>query len=152
LLFSVPGQARFLAKRSLFRIPFFGPGLRAAGFVPVDRHDRDRAAETFAVALDQLRTGRSLILFPEETRSSDGQLLPFKRGGVLLAVRTGHPVIPIGLRGTGRVRRKGSLWTRPGRVRVRYGRPIPTRGAGAAGRRELAAQVRAEVARLAFDD
>ncbi|MEM9554663.1 MAG: lysophospholipid acyltransferase family protein [Acidobacteriota bacterium] len=151
LMLTLPGQARFVAKRSLFRIPFFGWSLSAAGFVPVDRSDVRSARASFAAAIELLRGGRSIVLFPEETRSTDGRLLPFKRGGVLLALKTGYPIVPVGIRGTRHVRPKGSWLTTPWRVRVRYGRPIEAAG-GLAGRDELVTAVRAEIERLAFGD
>lgn len=136
LLVTLPGQTRFLAKRSLFRIPIFGWGLHAGGFVPVDRGDRKSGAETFAAALDRLRGGRSIVLFPEETRSLDGRLLPFKRGGFLLAKRSGFPIVPVAIRGSLAIQSKTSFLIRPGTVEVRYGRPLdaadlPLRGDGA---------------------
>ena len=78
MLVTVPGSTRFLAKRSLFRIPVFGWGLRAAGFVPVDREDRSRAKEAMDGAIEQLAKGRSILLFPEETRSLDGRIREFQ--------------------------------------------------------------------------
>ena len=73
LLATVPVPVRFLAKRSLFRLPFFGWGLAAAGFVPIDRVDRSRAKEAFRHALGALEEGMAIAIFPEETRSLDGQ-------------------------------------------------------------------------------
>ena len=82
LLAILESPVRFLTKRSLFRVPGFGWGLKAAGFVPVDREDRSRAAETFAVAGKLLASNVSLVVFPEETRSSGPRMKPFRRGGV----------------------------------------------------------------------
>ncbi|PYQ64900.1 MAG: hypothetical protein DMF54_12620 [Acidobacteria bacterium] len=80
LLANLPMQVRFLAKRSIFRVPVLGWSIAAAGFVPVDREDRSRGAATVEAALERLEGGRSLVIFPEETRTSTGELLPFKRG------------------------------------------------------------------------
>ncbi|MEM1203357.1 MAG: lysophospholipid acyltransferase family protein [Acidobacteriota bacterium] len=148
LIAGMPGRVCFMAKRSLFRIPIFGWSLAAGGFIPVDRGDREAARETFSVAVKRLEEGASLLIFPEETRSDDGELLPFKRGGVLLALRTGFPIVPVGICGTRHIRPKKSWLTVPGQVRVRYGAPIQV-GDGALGRkRELTEQVRRDIERL----
>lgn len=124
LISTLPGQTRFLAKSSLFRIPIFGWALWAGGFVPVERGDRSRARVTMAAASDRLRRGNSLLIFPEETRSRDGRLLPFKSGGFLLAAQAGVAVVPVGISGTLDVQPKGSAIIRPTRVTVRYGEPV----------------------------
>ncbi|MEE8138473.1 MAG: lysophospholipid acyltransferase family protein, partial [Thermoanaerobaculia bacterium] len=85
LIASLPGQTRFLAKRSLFRIPVFGWAIHMGGFISIDREDRSRAHQSFSSAVARLRSGVSALVFPEGTRSLDGRLLPFQRGGFLLA-------------------------------------------------------------------
>ncbi len=149
LIVTMPGQGRFMAKRALFHIPVFGWALAAGGFIPVDRTDRRRAGETFSAAADRLRRGASVFVFPEETRSRDGRLLPFRRGGFLLAIKTGAPIVPAGIRGTFELRRPGSLWARPGLVEVRYGDAIEAKGQGVSSKRELVPRVEAAVAELA---
>lgn len=148
LVLGVPGQARFLAKRSLFRIPIFGWALAMGGFVPVDRADRDASRETFRIAVERLQAGKSLILFPEETRSRDGELLPFKRGGVLMALKTGFPIVPVGIDGSLEVRHRDSWVIRPGTIRARYGRPIDVGGLEISDSRDLQERVRSEIERL----
>ena len=148
LLVSLPGQTRFMAKKGLFQIPFLGWALRAGGFIPVDRHNRTSARESFASAVQSLRGGASVLLFPEETRSPDGQMLPFKKGGFLLALRCGFPIVPIGIAGTREIRPKGSAWIQPGKVSVRYGTPIDIRGFHLADRGALMADVRDQISRL----
>lgn len=149
LLISLPGQARFLAKRSLFFIPFFGWGLWAGGFIPVDRRNRKAAQNTFRAAERTLRRGKSILIFPEETRSYDGQLLPFKRGGMLLAQRTGFPIVPVGIEGAFAVKPRGSWVNRPGVIRARYGRPIDPESFQLQNQNALIDKVRDEIARLA---
>jgi 1-acyl-sn-glycerol-3-phosphate acyltransferase len=150
LLAASPGQVRFLAKASLFRIPIFGWALRLGGFIPVDRGDRDRARDSFAQAIERLdRDGISVLLFPEETRSLDGRLLPFRRGGFLLALKTGRPMVPVGVEGTFGVQSRASFRIRPRPVTVRYGAPIELANGSV---RQLPArieEIRAEIARLA---
>jgi 1-acyl-sn-glycerol-3-phosphate acyltransferase len=88
-------------------------------------------------------------VFPEETRSLDGRLLPFQRGGFLLALKSGLPIVPVGIQGTLRVQPKGRLRIRPGVVRVRYGAPIAVAGGELRRKRELTAEVRRRVGELA---
>ena len=95
--------------------------LRAGGFIPVDRRDRSGARQAFAAAVARLARGVSVLVFPEETRSLDGRLLPFQRGGFLLALKSGLPIVPVGIRGTLEVQSPDSFVIRPGRVEVRYG-------------------------------
>ena len=148
LLATVPVPVRFLAKRSLFRIPFFGWGLAAAGFVPIDRVDRSRAKEAFRHALGALEEGMGIVIFPEETRSLDGRIRPFRRGGFLMALKAKAPIVPVGIHGTLQVRPKGRLAGRAGarRRRVRradrrreLGRSSSRRSGGAGRERSLEA-------------
>ena len=148
MLASLPAETRFLAKRSLFQIPVFGWALKMAGFIPVDRQHRSRAKQAFAAASESLQEGYSILIFPEETRSPDGKILPFQRGGFLIGIKAGVPIVPVGISGTRSVQKKGSLIVDPGVVTVRYGEPVPTEGRGVKAKRELLAEVRAEVARL----
>jgi 1-acyl-sn-glycerol-3-phosphate acyltransferase len=149
LIATLPGQARFLAKESLFRIPVFGWALKAGGFIPIDRRDRSRARDAFAAAVDRLGAGASILLFPEETRARDETLLPFQRGGFLLALKSGLPIVPVGIRGTLQVQPRGSFLVRPGLVRVEYGEPMPIDSFAVSRKKELIDRVRSRVAELA---
>ncbi len=149
LLAILESPVRFLAKRSLFRLPGFGWGLKAAGFVPVDRTDRSRAAETFAAAGRMLASNVSLVVFPEETRSSGPRMKPFRRGGFLLALKARVSVAPVGIRGAGRIRSKGSLAVRPAAVELFFGEVMDPIGSGVRGRRTFMLDVERRVARLA---
>jgi 1-acyl-sn-glycerol-3-phosphate acyltransferase len=148
LIASLPIPARFLAKRSLFRIPVFGQAIAAAGFIPVDRGDRARAGEAFVTALRQLEKGRSVMVFPEETRSLTGRILPFKRGALLMAMRAQVSVAPIGVCGTRTIQAKGSLKVTPGVVTVRFGAPRSPNLGTPAERRALLESLRGDVVRL----
>jgi 1-acyl-sn-glycerol-3-phosphate acyltransferase len=148
LLATLPIETRFLAKDSLFRIPLFGWALRTGGFIPVDRSDRSKAAGTFREAFGGLEEGVSILLFPEETRSADGTLQEFKRGGILLALRSGLPVVPVGISGTFDLRRKESWLIRPARVKVHYGRALSSEELGLRDKKQFTSAVRQEVARL----
>ena len=149
LIVSLPGQTRFLAKRSLFRIPIFGWSIKAGGFISIDREDRSKASESFAAAVQRLQAGASAMVFPEGTRSEDGSLRPFQRGGFLLALKGGLPIVPVGIRGSLAVQPKGSHVVRPGRITLHYGRPIDAAEYGLRRKRELEQEVRREIARLA---
>lgn len=150
LLLAVPGRRlRLVAKQSLFRIPVFGWALSAAGFVSVDRADHASARQSFAAAEQRLRSGGSVLLFPEGTRSDGVTLLPFKRGGFLLALRTGLPIVPVGVRGTRAVQAPGERVIRPGVVEVRFGTPIVVADFGIRRKRELIVEVRRRLADLA---
>jgi 1-acyl-sn-glycerol-3-phosphate acyltransferase len=149
LLSTVPGQVRMMAKRSLFRIPIFGWAIAAGGFIPIDRGDRSTARQSFASALARIRKGTSILLFPEGTRSFGHTLLPFQRGGFLLAMKTGLPIVPVGIRGTRAVQRKGSWAIRPGPIEVRYGAPLDVAAYGIRRKKELIAEVRRRIADLA---
>mgnify|MGYP002260746343 CR=1 FL=1 len=92
---AIPRRIAFLAKKEIFRMPLIGWAMRLAGFIPVDRSSREAAAASADVATEQLRAGASMVIYPEGTRSPDGKLLPFKRGGFLMAIRGGRPVVPM---------------------------------------------------------
>jgi 1-acyl-sn-glycerol-3-phosphate acyltransferase len=149
LLTTCPGQVRMMAKRSLFRIPFFGWGLYAGGFIPIDRGNRSTARQSFASAMARIKNGTSILLFPEGTRSTSDTLLPFERGGFLLAMKTGLPIVPVGIRGSRAVQPRGSWAIRPGPIEVHYGAPLSAADYGVRRKGELILEVRRQVAGLA---
>ncbi len=120
-----PRRAAMLIKQELLRIPLLGWGMRLAGFVPVARsgsvEDAKRSLEQAAAVL---RSGISLVVFVEGTRSPDGRLLPFKKGPFFLAMECGVPVVPVTLLGTGSLLAKGSSRLRKGTVEVVFHRTL----------------------------
>lgn len=142
LLLTLPGHYAILAKRELFFIPIFGWALYLTGMIPVDRSRRDKAIASIDRAAEKVRSGRRLLLFAEGTRSPDGRLLPFKKGGFHLAIRAGAPIIPVSITGSREVLPKGSLRIRPGSIRVVLGAPIPTAGRKTEELAELMEEVR----------
>ncbi len=150
LLTALPSslELRFLAKKSLFGLPFLGWAMRSSGFIPVDRENRSTAAAMMAQTLDEVRRGASPLVFPEETWTLDGRLLPFQRGGFLVALKAGLPILPVGLEGTRFVLPPDQGLIRPQPVTVRIGRPIPTAGLGVSQRPRLTAITRLEIDRL----
>ena len=145
ILAHLPMQVRFLAKRSVFRVPILGWSIAAAGFIPVDREERSRSAAAVEAALHRLRGGRSVVVFPEETRSPSGELLPFKKGAAHLALKSGLPILPLGLAGSFRVLPKGTLVITPGPVVLAIGRPIETEGRSPRDRAALTGELRERV-------
>jgi 1-acyl-sn-glycerol-3-phosphate acyltransferase len=148
LVAALPGRVRFVAKKELGRIPIFGHAWRACGHISIDREDRKSAIESLDRAAERVRAeSLTMTLFPEGTRSPDGRLQDFKKGAFVLAMKTGLPIVPVGIIGTRDVMPKGSFRVSTGRVRIRVGHPIlPTRVQD--GRDELRAKSRAAVALL----
>jgi len=103
LLAWMPRQIHMIAKKELFEIPVFGASMRRGGYIPLDRSDGRKALKSMDNAAGIIRGGKSVVMFPEGTRSPDRRLLPFKRGGFMLAVRAGVPVVPVTVNGSGRI-------------------------------------------------
>jgi 1-acyl-sn-glycerol-3-phosphate acyltransferase len=121
LLPVIPGMTSVFLKKSLMKIPLLGTAMRMGKFVPVARGgSREEAAQSVVVAAEALESGLHITVFPEGTRSPDGKLLPFKKGAFFLAAETGAPMVPIVIRGTERMMRKGSLKLYPGEAVVRF--------------------------------
>jgi 1-acyl-sn-glycerol-3-phosphate acyltransferase len=119
-------QLRWIAKRELLWVPGVGWALWATRHVIVDRGDRKDAMTSLKRAQQLLNAGISVVVFPEGTRSPDGNLLPFKKGGFLLAVKTRTPVVAVTINGSRRVLPKGGLRVRPGTVEISISAPIAT--------------------------
>src|SRR5690606_3384828 len=141
-------QLHILYKAELHRIPIMGTVFDVGGFVPVERRDREQAMASIARGAESLRAGNSFLIFPEGTRSRTGDLLPFKKGGFIMAIQAQVPVVPVAVRGGRDAMRKGSAVVRPVHVSVRIGKPVHTTGLTLDDRDELIARVRAEVQNL----
>jgi 1-acyl-sn-glycerol-3-phosphate acyltransferase len=133
---------RMVAKRGLFWIPVLGWSMWMCGFIPIDRSKRDSAIRSLDRAARRIRSGVSVLVFPEGTRSRDGTLHPFKKGGFMLALKAGVPVVPVVVLGTGAIMEKGSLRVGRADVEVRIGPPIAVEGRGPESRDRLMAEVR----------
>ena len=118
---AIPRRVGLLVKSELFRVPILAKAMRMAGFVPVQRENREAAAGSVEEALKYLKGGLSFAVYPEGTRSRDGRMLPFKRGTFLMAVRATVPVVPVSIVGAQDLMRKGEWAVRPGEVTIRFG-------------------------------
>jgi 1-acyl-sn-glycerol-3-phosphate acyltransferase len=127
LFLTIPRNLRFVAKRELFRIPVFGWYLWMAKYVLVDRRDHAQAVAALRRAGEIIRSGISLMVFPEGTRSRDGRIQPFKKGPFVVAMEAGVPVVPVAIVGASALNPKGRLEIVPGRVRVGFGEPVDPR-------------------------
>ncbi len=121
---ALPVEFRFIVKKELFKIPLLGFAMKTAGYIPIDRARGRAALKSMKEAALRIREGASIVVFPEGTRSLDGNLQDFKEGGFMLAVKSGCPVVPVAIKGSFRIIPKGSLTARPGNVQVTVGTPI----------------------------
>jgi 1-acyl-sn-glycerol-3-phosphate acyltransferase len=142
----LPVQFRFLAKRSLFNLPFLGWHLYRSGHIPVDRGQPRKAFRSFDQAAERVRSGVPVVLFPEGTRSRDGALKPFKGGSFYLAIQARVPVVPITLNGTRHVHEPDTLHVRSGHTEMIIHPPISTAGLNSQDVDELSAQVHSCIA------
>ncbi|MCI0356816.1 MAG: 1-acyl-sn-glycerol-3-phosphate acyltransferase [Acidobacteria bacterium] len=120
----IPPRTSVLVKKEVFRIPVLSRAMRMGSLVPVDRRNREAAIESLSAAGEVLRSGVSMMIFPEGTRSPDGRLLPFKKGPFYLAMETGVPVVPMTILGTYEIMPKGSFAIRPGTATVIFHDPV----------------------------
>jgi 1-acyl-sn-glycerol-3-phosphate acyltransferase len=148
VLFQILGvDFKAIAKKEVFAAPFFGAVLRMAGFVDVDRSDREQARRAIARTTRSLREGACFLVFPEGTRSRTGELGDFKRGAFVAALESGSRILPVALEGTREMMPRGRLKIRPGTVRVRVLDPVDTGSYSYAERDRLAREVRSRIAK-----
>jgi 1-acyl-sn-glycerol-3-phosphate acyltransferase len=139
---------RWLAKKELFRVPIWGPAMRRAGYIPIDRSHGRQAIKSLGEAAQKIAAGTSVIIFPEGTRSKDGKLHDFKAGAMVLAIKSGVPIVPVAIRGTYEILPKGELLVTPGKVQIRLGRPIETKNYSSRDKHALARVSQEAVAEL----
>src|SRR5438552_10635820 len=117
-----------LYKAEINKIPILARAFRLGGFIPVDRHNKEAALRSIEAGAQSIRSGNSFLIFPEGTRSRSDELLPFKKGGFVMAIKAQAPVVPIASKGGRASMVKGSWLIRPVTISIRAGRPIETTG------------------------
>lgn len=138
---------RFIAKRFVFRIPVLGPGMGFAGYVPLDKEGAGEGRNRIARAAELIRArGYSFLVYPEGTRSPEGRLLPFRRGGFFLALDSGAPIVPVSIAGTYELMPRGSRRVRKGKVRIAFHEPVAVAGYTAETLPALVERVRTAIA------
>ena len=141
-------RLHILYKAELRKLPILNLGFDLVGFIPVDRGNREQTTRAVGAAVARLNAGGSFFVFPEGTRSRTGELLPFRKGAFVMAMRAGVPIVPVAISGARDAMQKGSAIIRPATIRLRIGQPIETKTLDEAQRDELVHSVRAEVQRL----
>ncbi len=142
----LPVPFYFVGKKELDRIPFFGFAWRAAGHISVDRSNRASAVQSLSRAAERIRRdGGSVIIFPEGTRSRDGEMLPFKKGAFALAREAGVPIVPVVVTGSDRIQKESGYRVHPHPVHLFFGPPFPTAALESATSDELAVRVRSHM-------
>lgn len=139
---------RWLAKKELFQVPIWGPAMRRAGYIPVDRSHGRQAIKSLDEAAQKIAAGTSVIIFPEGTRSKDGNLQDFKAGAMVLAIKSGVDIVPVAIAGTHAILPKGKLLTNPGKVMIAMGKPITTKNYGPKDKHDLAQTLHDAVAEM----
>jgi 1-acyl-sn-glycerol-3-phosphate acyltransferase len=139
---------RILYKAELRKLPVLVRAFDLAGFIPLERGNREQSLPAIDRAADALRAGSSFLIFPEGTRSRSGELLPFKKGGFIMAIKAQAPVVPVAIKGARHAMKKGSPIIHPVRVTVRFAPAIETAGLTLDDRDDLVANVRGTVSRM----
>ncbi len=138
----LPIQFRWIAKAELFRLPFLGWAMTRIGYIPIERESPKKAYRSMLQAAEKVKNGVSILIFPEGTRSPNGNLQPFKKGVFLIALKSQAPILPIAIRGTARIMHKGDWRAYPGKVQIIIDRPLETAGLAPQEEDELSKKVR----------
>jgi 1-acyl-sn-glycerol-3-phosphate acyltransferase len=138
-------RLRILYKAELRKLPILVRAFDLAGFVPLERGNPDQSLPAIDGAAAALRAGNSFLIFPEGTRSRTGALLPFKKGGFIMALKGQAPIVPVAISGARNAMRKGSPLIYPVQVRVQFGTPVETAGSSHDDRDVLIVEVRRQI-------
>lgn len=144
-------RLHILYKAELRKIPVLGYAFEVGGFIAVARDDREAAMASIERAARSIRSGNSFLIFPEGTRSKTNDLLPFKKGGFIMALKAQAPIVPVAVSGGRDAMRKGSAIVRPVTVTVRVGKPVETAGMTSQDRDRLIGIVRERIEELLRD-
>jgi 1-acyl-sn-glycerol-3-phosphate acyltransferase len=141
-------RMHILYKHEIDRIPILARAFRLGGFIPVDRRNREASLRSIENGASSIRSGNSFLIFPEGTRSRSDDLLPFKKGGIHMAILAQAPIVPVAIRGGRAAMQKGSWLIRPVVVDIAVGEPVETTGMAAGDRDALIAVVRGRIEAL----
>jgi 1-acyl-sn-glycerol-3-phosphate acyltransferase len=147
VLACIPGQFRWIVKKELFRIPVFGKAMKSAGYIEIDRQNHEKAMKSLEEAAQKIQEGKSVVTFPEGTRSKDGTIRPFKQGIFHLAIKAGVPIVPISIIGAREIMPKRTLMIKPGKITMVIDRPVDVSGYTAETRGKLIERVRGIIVR-----
>jgi 1-acyl-sn-glycerol-3-phosphate acyltransferase len=142
LLAYLPADFKFILKQELMKIPILGHAMKRAGHVAITRENPREAIRSMDRVVEKIKSGTSVLIFPEGTRSVDGRLQSLKKGGFHMAFKSGCDIVPVAISNTHRIVTKGSLKINKGSVDIRFGVPIPIRNYKKENMPELIAQVR----------
>jgi 1-acyl-sn-glycerol-3-phosphate acyltransferase len=138
-------RMHILYKREIDAIPVLARAFRLGGFIPIDRRNKEAAQQSIEAGAKSIRAGNSFLIFPEGTRSKTGELLPFKKGGFIMAIKAQAPVVPVAVQGGRESMKKGSWIIQPVTVSIRVGLPEETTGLKLEDRAELIARVHRQI-------
>jgi len=141
-------RMHILYKHEIDQIPVLARAFRMGGFIPIDRRNKESAMRSIEKGAASIRAGSSFLIFPEGTRSRTGEMLPFKKGGFVMAIKAGAPIVPVAISGGRHAMQRGSSIIRPVRISIRVGQPVETVGVSLDERDELIALVRERITAL----
>jgi 1-acyl-sn-glycerol-3-phosphate acyltransferase len=128
LLGFLPFQFKYVAKKELFSIPILGQAMKTTGYISIDREGTRETVKAMNEAAGRIRDGMSVLIFPEGSRSPDGSIQPFKKGGFTLAIKSQVPIVPVAIAGSDKIIPKGKMRIHPGSISLRLDRPVETKG------------------------
>lgn len=143
----LPFQFKWLAKKEIFSIPLLGWAMTAAGYISIDREGTRKTVEAMNKAARKIHDGMSVVIFPEGSRSPDGTIQPFKKGGFSLAVKSKVPIVPVALSGSREIMPRGRFVANSGKIRIRVDTPIETENCSVKDREGLMEKVREAISR-----
>jgi 1-acyl-sn-glycerol-3-phosphate acyltransferase len=141
-------RMHILYKHEIDQIPVLARAFRMGGFIPIDRRNKEAAMRSIEKGAAALRSGSSFLIFPEGTRSRTKDMLPFKKGGFIMAIKAGAPIVPVAISGGRDAMRRGSAIIKPVNISIRIGQPIETAGVHLDDRDQLIALVRERITAL----